>query len=69
MEDLFYFHINSFSFSLQTFSIESGVAFYISIYLGYYTLPCHDFKANMQEVKTIFKMVKSITGSNMFTFK
>ena len=30
--------------------------FYISIYRGYYALPCHDFKANRQEEKTIFKM-------------
>ena len=30
--------------------------FYISIYRGYYALPCHDFKANIQEEKTIFKI-------------
>ena len=59
MEDLYHFHINSFSSSFQTFSIKSGAFFYIPIYQGYYARPCHDFKEKMQREKTIFKMAKS----------
>ena len=43
--------------------------FYISIYWGYYALPCHDLKASTQEEKTIFKIAKSITKSNIFAGK
>ena len=35
-EDLCHFHINSFSSSPQTFSIQSGVFLWISIFRGYY---------------------------------
>ena len=69
MKDLCHFHINSFSSSFWAFSIQSGVSFYIPIYWGYYILPCHDFKGNIQEEKTIFNMAKSITRSNIFNSK
>ena len=42
-----------------------GVFFYIPIYREYYSLLCHDFKVNIQEEKTIFKMAKSICRSNI----
>ena len=38
--------------------------FYIPIYWGYYALPWHDFKADIQEEKSIFKMAKNITRRN-----
>ena len=51
MEDLCPFQINYFSSSFQ-----SGVNFfYIPIHQGYYAVPCHDFKENMQEEKTYFQ--------------
>ena len=34
------------------------VFFCIPIYHGYYALPYHDFKANIQEEKAIFKIAK-----------
>ena len=43
--------------------------FYIPIYWGYYALPWHDFKADIQEEKSIFKMAKSITRCNNFNGK
>ena len=43
--------------------------FYVPIYRGYYALPCHDFKANIQEEKTIFKIATSIARSNNFNGK
>ena len=39
--------------------------FYISIYRRYYALPCHDFKANIQEEQTVFKLAKSIMVAEM----
>ena len=69
MEDLYQFHDNSFSSTIQAFSIQSGVFFYISVYRGYFTLKCHNFKAGMQKKKKIFKMAKSITRINIFNGK
>ena len=69
MEGLFHFHINSFSSTFKTFLIQSGIFFYILIYQEYYALPRHDFKANIQEGKKIFKIAKSITRRNIFTGK
>ena len=43
--------------------------FYISIYRGYYALPCNDFKGNIQMQKPIFKMPKSVTRSNILNGK
>ena len=56
IEGLCDFHINFFRSSFETFSNQSGVYFYISVHRGYYTLQCHNFKANMQEEKTILKI-------------
>ena len=69
MEDLCHFRVISLSSSFCTFSIQSNVFFYIPIYRGYYALSCRDFKANIQEEKTIFKMAKSVTRSNIFNGK
>ena len=68
MEDLYYFHINSFSFFFRLLAFRV-VFFYIPIYQGYYALPCNDFKTNMHKEKTNFKMAKSIIGSNIFNGK
>ena len=69
MEDLCDFQINLFPSYFHTFSIQSGVFFYIPIYRGYYPLPCHDFKANIQEEKTFFKMATNMTRSNILNGK
>ena len=60
IEDLCDFQINSLSSSFYTFSIQSGVFFYISMYWGYYALQCHDFKEDMQE--------KEFQGQTSFYF-
>ena len=57
MEDLCHSRINSFS-------IQSGIFFYIPIYRVYYALLCHDFKVNIKVEKAIFKMIKSIKSLN-----
>ena len=69
MEDLCDFQINLFASYFHTFSIQSGVFFYIPIYRGYYPLPCHDFKTNIQEEKTFFKMATNMTRSNILNGK
>ena len=43
--------------------------FYIPIYGEYWALPCHNLKANIKEEKTIFRMAKSVTRSNIFNSK
>ena len=38
---------------IHTYSIQDDVFLYIPIYREYYPLPCHDFKANIQDEKKI----------------
>ena len=38
---------------IHTYSIQNGVFLYIPVYREYYTLPCHDFKANIPDEKKI----------------
>ena len=45
------------------------VFFYIPIYGEYWALPCNNLKANIKEEKTIFRMAKSVTRSNIFNGK
>ena len=45
------------------------VFFYIPIYGEYWALPCNNLKANIKEEKTIFRMAKSVTRSNIFNSK
>ena len=49
---------------IHTYSIQDDVFLYIPIYREYYPLPCHDFKANIQDEKKM-KKAKGITRRNI----